>query len=940
MQIHRLHDQITSLKREAQRQATERYNDLIGQIDAIKSDLVRVRQKVMPLLEVDDNNNRVTNRIEREHAPIGIAIERINGTVDFQDTWILDKLAALKKSVCRISTDDGAVGTGFLISNNIIITNHHVIPNVEASKVMRADFGYEVDEKKQLSKPISVKLNAKDFFCTSSIYSVSNDPTSGLDFTMVALDPQDLVNNTYAFTPCLLDGSIGKIVVGEQCVTIQHPDGGPKKIVFKDISLLKVTETHLIYESDTLPGSSGSMVVALGTGEVIALHHAGVPTRDSSGYILTTSGNKADALTPDNQISWDGNEGVRISCIMNALENMQLPPSMNAYRDEILKNTRRNLLSSRQPVNDSIQTSLDETSAQTQASEPQDVASTSIKKKDFMEASFIVIVKNRQDEIQAVNNFLGNRYGDVKLELLSPLSAVHDNNELFSFTAPISKHPEEEVVEILRFPYIIACELDSPLALNSELSFDIDASVNIGRFESSIKDEIWQDEFSNWNEPEFLKKWSQVFKDPKIEIERIRRWNQISTKHDFVKEEDINIVASEGITIVQMDTGFTDHSKISGGMNINEDFDALDNDEEARDVLKSGILKAPGHGTRTGSILIGRRNTLNEHDGNFGLLASENLKILPYRIANSVLLINRQKQLARAVDRAIASGAEVISLSMGTAPTVAIANMAKKVYDAGIVWCCAAGNYVKFVVAPAVYPGTIAVAATNPVNLPWQHSSEGDQVDICAPGEDVYVPILTRDDQGRILEDFAYGSGTSYATPHVAAAAALWLAKYRNELRDFRGWQRVEAFRKALRRTANKPDGLPNGFGPGILDFDKLLTSPKAKPGTSKKDGGIRVEDLQYAYDTWDENAFISAIYGWGELIKTYWNLAHKGFKRVLGVEAFRQNVQEYGASVFAIEQEKMLFPGTPRLEGLESISTQESIRRMNILHDLIFKAH
>ena len=64
------------------------------------------------------------------------------------------------------------------------------------------------------------------------------------------------------------------------------------------------------------------------------------------------------------------------------------------------------------------------------------------------------------------------------------------------------------------------------------------------------------------------------------------------------------------------------------------------------------------------------------------------------------------------------------------------------------------------------------------------------------------------------------GEGTSSATPQVAAAAALWIEKYKKVLP--RTWRRVEAVRKALFDTAMK--GNREHFGNGILRARRRLT--------------------------------------------------------------------------------------------------------------------
>src|SRR5262245_63871065 len=68
------------------------------------------------------------------------------------------------------------------------------------------------------------------------------------------------------------------------------------------------------------------------------------------------------------------------------------------------------------------------------------------------------------------------------------------------------------------------------------------------------------------------------------------------------------------------------------------------------------------------------------------------------------------------------------------------------------------------------------------------------------------------------------GAGTSAATPQVAAAAALWLAKH--DAQYPKGWMRVAAVRKALFETAVKTGttGRVDDFlGQGILAARKAL---------------------------------------------------------------------------------------------------------------------
>jgi hypothetical protein len=106
---------------------------------------------------------------------------------------------------------------------------------------------------------------------------------------------------------------------------------------------------------------------------------------------------------------------------------------------------------------------------------------------------------------------------------------------------------------------------------------------------------------------------------------------------------------------------------------------------------------------------------------------------------------------------------------------------------------------------------------------------------------------VVSDDQGRPVYTYASEpedtapepSGTSYAAPQVAAAAAMWVETYRDALEGAFGsarWKIVEAFRLALKRSADSATA-SGTEGPGtsgeirILDIERLLgTPPDAGP--------------------------------------------------------------------------------------------------------------
>jgi endonuclease G len=889
--------------------------------------LEKVRDKKIPFAELEGNTERMQYRIAREGND-EMAIERISGSIDFQDVYIFNLLAKLCKSVCRITRDNSPLGTGFLVAENILITNNHVIESIHDAANLYAEFDYELDDppSPDMKTKSVFRIDPSVFFLTSTLKKIEGEIYSGLDFTLIGVDASSINNNKTLkdFPAVLLDGNQGKIIKGESCIVIQHPEGKPKKVVLKDTAFFAETENKIVYESDTMPGSSGSMVVGLGTCEVIALHHSGLPRTDDQNRVMTKANVPATQNTPDDEIDWIGNEGIKVSRIIEALTNANLPPEMEPGRNQLLRKTKR------------IATRLDDKVAQgtpLQVSTPVKNESEKITTMNSAAnttatpADFLVTAINSLTTTLQITTILRSKYGSgVEFYLAMPSAAEENHIELFVLRIPSLKNPQEEVKELMFIPGILNAEHDIPLALNADKEFlskpSIAPTESLG---------IVDDGYGEENEIKFVNKYERtspyvINKKP----DEYRKWNWEATGFDKVIANKKTVSPSEaGIKLVQFDTGYSDHSKVKGRYDLDHDYNFLDGDSnDARDAAATGILRQPGHGTRTSSLIIGNLLTAIPTNGNGGLLNEYDYKLTPFRISESVILIDRQKQLASALDMALSQGFDVITMSMGLPPTIATAKMAKKAYDKGVIWCCAAGNEIQFVIAPAVYPGTIAVAASNPLDRDWTASSRGDAVDITAPGEDVYVPILINE-EGNVREGFAYGNGTSYATPHVAAAAACWLAKNKVALNTpaYSGWRRVEAFRDALRISGRRKNDLPrNGFGHGMLDVEKLLTVPLTP-----------ANKLKYAYDDWNENAFFATLQSVAEIGKTYWNKIHgwifgtrRGGQESLAIESMP-------LSSSSVKIEEALFGSSAvRYESVREAGYDDTLERMKKLNHLI----
>jgi Subtilase family len=272
----------------------------------------------------------------------------------------------------------------------------------------------------------------------------------------------------------------------------------------------------------------------------------------------------------------------------------------------------------------------------------------------------------------------------------------------------------------------------------------------------------------------------------------------------------------QGILIAHPDTGYTDHPELERSvLDLAKDADVINGDDDARDPLQRGLGLSPGHGTRTGAVIASRA---------YGALTgiAPLATLVPVRTIKGVVLVFNG-DVTKAVDHAYRSGCHVVSMSLGGIGFVGLEAAINRAVREGLIVMAAAGNLVGFVVWPARFRSCIAVAATNIQDVPWRDSCHGSEVDVCAPGESVWVPDL----ESSIPPRLSRSDGTSYAVACLAGAAALWLAHHgRDALIARYGKPQVQAAFLHVLKTAGfrRPQGWDAGqFGVGILDARALL---------------------------------------------------------------------------------------------------------------------
>lgn len=113
---------------------------------------------------------------------------------------------------------------------------------------------------------------------------------------------------------------------------------------------------------------------------------------------------------------------------------------------------------------------------------------------------------------------------------------------------------------------------------------------------------------------------------------------------------------------------------------------------------------------------------------------------------------------------------QVMSMSYGGGYSKAEDEMLQTAWETGIILVAAAGNEAGAVIYPAALPNVIAVSAMNMDDEITWWSNYGPEVDLAAPGSRITSTYLKG--------TYATWSGTSMATPHVSAAAALAIARH------------------------------------------------------------------------------------------------------------------------------------------------------------------
>jgi type VII secretion-associated serine protease mycosin len=286
------------------------------------------------------------------------------------------------------------------------------------------------------------------------------------------------------------------------------------------------------------------------------------------------------------------------------------------------------------------------------------------------------------------------------------------------------------------------------------------------------------------------------------------------------------LATGEGVTVAVIDSGVDRANRALG--RVLGGGDLLDPDGDGR-------LDCVGHGTAIASLINGAFHGVAPRATVLSIRVTEQEEVDGATVGRT----SGSAGLATAIRNAVDQGADVINLSLVSYTNNAQVRTA--VADAvahDVVVVAAVGNRAEEgnpTPYPAAYDGVLGVGAVDMDGKRLPSSQIGAYVDLVAPGAQIVA--------AGVPDGFTIHEGTSFATPFVAAAAAL--------VREYRPKLTAAQVVERLRATADGPESPEYGRGlvnPYRALTDQLIPTPSTPPppiAERQAVGGPRSSDRQ-----------------------------------------------------------------------------------------------
>jgi Subtilase family len=278
---------------------------------------------------------------------------------------------------------------------------------------------------------------------------------------------------------------------------------------------------------------------------------------------------------------------------------------------------------------------------------------------------------------------------------------------------------------------------------------------------------------------------------------------------------DTEVPDSAEVTVAICDTGVDESHPDLAGVVASYDHEGA----TATDIV--------GHGTHVSGIVAART------DDAAGVVGVARCRVAMWKVFPDEPMVGNfyvdGSRFLRALNAVATSGAKVLkvlNLSLGgTQSSQAEQLLFDRLERAGVTVVAAMGNehdHGNPVEYPAAYEHVLAVGAVAETNRRSPFSNTGAHIGLAAPGSNVLSTLPTEPSSFRPDTRYASWSGTSMATPHVAAAAALVAARHPD-------WTPTDTKEHLRARAAKVADmggkSFTQDFGAGLLDIAAVLAS-------------------------------------------------------------------------------------------------------------------
>lgn len=358
------------------------------------------------------------------------------------------------------------------------------------------------------------------------------------------------------------------------------------------------------------------------------------------------------------------------------------------------------------------------------------------------------------------------------------LEPIYEDENIYALTNETNSFLEylasDEDVEILEPNYIITLP---------DMVYDIDSAASYPSTDTILSRNSIPYGFDTPNDPLYSSQWNlKMINTPSV-------WTR-----------NIN---TNKVRIGVIDSGDPSrHPDIT--QNINTGFDSTGTDP----------YDTYGHSTSVISIISAN---INNNIGIAGILPNCTvypIKAFEGKTTSYQKIIDGLKAAIETYD------CDVINLSIASdSNSSTVESIIKSEIENGRIFVSSAGNNGTASIAyPAGIDGVIGVGSVTRSKGRASHSQFNETVDVAAPGESVYTARMTVS-KTQYTYGFGMTSGTSFAAPHVTAAAAI-AKSYKPDMDS-------DEFLELLSKTSEHlgEDGKNDKFGYGLLNIENIITT-------------------------------------------------------------------------------------------------------------------